>query len=405
MNIKDTKEALRIARLLGVTLNLIGPHGEGKSSVVKQYSKENNMHYTEFRTGQAADAGDLTGLPEFMDITDIDENGKEFTYKVTNFVLPAWFPRKPNTVVFFDETNRGAKDILNGVFEAILDLSMKGIPMPKGTQIVAAMNPPTGDYSGTIDFDDKAFQDRFVHISFKPTFGEFYQYQNNKYPSSGFLSFLQEDDKMLRSGSLESFTLDFIIPSPRSWETAFKLEQLYDNGKVSKSLFRELMMGIVGLEAATAAITYKDTHVGSIKGKDILENYHTGEIRSRVVKAVEKGRTDIIGNSLQEINELFKEYKERGLKKQEGENIIALARDLSPEQTYTLLSMIAQNHDCCLNVEGMEGTSDDDRGLLGNDELIAVLDKTRAAREKAAKAAEKAKAKNASKKEVVAEEL
>jgi hypothetical protein len=389
LDIKSTKLAIKFALKIGRTPNLIGLHGEGKSSVVKQLAKEMGYHYKEFRTGQAADAGDLTGLPEFYNVTDIDENGKEFTYKVTNFVLPDWFPRKPNTLVFFDEVNRGAKDILNGVFEAILDLSMKGIPMPKGCGIASAMNPPTENYSGTIDFDDAAFQDRFLHIKFQPRFEEFYGYQKGKFPNSGLLAYLQEDTKMLRDQSLESFDLNFVKPSPRSWESVFALEQMYDAGEMDRSLFMEMMMGMVGLEATTAGMTYKDTHVGSIKGKDIIESYHKEEVSSRVKAAVKKNRTDIIGNAIQEINELFKARGSKGLNKQEGLNVIAVCKDLSPEQTYTLLTIVANNHECCNNVEGMEGTSDDDRGLLNNDDLVAVLDKTKAAREKAAKAQEK----------------
>lgn len=402
MNIKDSKKALKISRKLGVTANLIGPHGEGKSSVVKQYAKEEGMNYTEFRTGQAADQGDLTGLPEFELVSKLDKKGNPVEYKVTNFILPAWFPREEDTVVFFDEVNRGAKDILNGVFETILDLSMKGIPLPKGCQVVSAMNPPTADYSGTIDFDDKAFADRFLHIKFQPTFNEFYSYQNAKYANSGFLSFLQEDDKMIRSVG-ESYTLDFVTPSPRSWETAFKLEQLYDKGEVERGLFREMMFGLVGATATDAALTYKETHVSSIKGKDVIEMYHVGDIRERVKKAVAKGRTDIIGNMLQEINEELGQRK--GLKNQEGKNLLAICGDLKPEQTYTLCTIFTNtaNHDCCGNVEGFEVT-DEGGGLLGSDELVEIISKTTKAREKAHAEMEKAKAKKSSKKAKVAVE-
>lgn len=403
MNIRDTKEALRIARLLGVTLNIIGPHGEGKSSVVKQYAKENGMNYTEFRTGQAADQGDLTGLPQFKLMKSIDSDGSDLEYEYTDFVLPAWFPRKKNTVVFFDEVNRGAKDILNGVFETILDLSMKGIPLPEGCQVVSAMNPPTSDYSGTIDFDDKAFADRFLHIKFQPQFSEFYSYQNAKFAGSGFLAFLQEDDKMIRSVG-ESYTLDFVTPSPRSWETAFKLEQMFDRGEVNRGLFREMMFGIVGATATDAALTYKETHVSSIKGKDVIEQYHSNEVKDRVKAAVKKGRTDIIGNMIQEINEELGQRK--SLTNQEGKNLIAVCGDLNPEQTYTLCTMFtnAQNHECCNNVEGFPVT-EEGGGLLGSDELIEILAKTTKAREKAHKEMEKAKAKKSKKKEETEEEV
>ena len=400
MNIKETFKALEICRKLGVTANLISTHGEGKSSVVKQYAKQAGMNYTEFRTGQAADAGDLTGLPEFMVMDQYDSQGNKIgEYKVTNFVLPAWFPRLENTVVFFDEVNRGAKDILNGVFEAILDKSMKNIAMPNGCQIVAAMNPPTDDYAGTIDFDDKAFQDRFVHIKFAPTFGEFREYMNTKYSGSGFLEFLGENDKLLRSPKLQDFSLGFVIPSPRSWETAFKLEQIYDNGCVDKALFLELMMGIVGSEASLAAMNYKETHVGGIKGVDLLENFHTDAVKKKLDQVMNKGRTDIVGNALLDIGEEFKNRK--GLSNQEAQNVIALSKALSknPEQQYTLLQFVISNmSNCTGNCEGFE-VDGDGRGLGHSKELVAVMQKTLKAREEAAKEMEKAKAKKSKNKE------
>ncbi len=156
MNVKQAKAAIIAARLIGRTPNFIGLHGTGKSAVVKQACEEMGMHYKEFRTGQAADASDLTGLPQFK----FDDKNREYT----NFVLPDWFPREENTMIFFDEINRGAKDILNGAFEAVYDLSMKGIKMPAGCMVVSACNPPTDDYSGTIDFNDSAFADRFSRL-------------------------------------------------------------------------------------------------------------------------------------------------------------------------------------------------------------------------------------------------
>lgn len=399
MNIKDTIATLRIARELGVTVNLIAAHGEAKSSTVKQYAKDEGMNYSEFRTGQAADAGDLTGLPEFEMVTDIDANGNKNEYKVTNFVLPAWFPRKENTVVFFDEVNRGAKDILNGVFEAILDLSMKGIPMPKGCQMITAMNPPTSDYSGTLDFDDKAWLDRFVHVKFQPTHAEFLDYYRGKFGNSAFVEFLADQDGMIRHKGEQFEVGDLVTPSPRSWETALKLEQLFDAGQVSESVFNEFLYGTIGTTASLAANSFKKTHVKSIKGVDLIEKYNVKKVRESLLNAMAKGRTDMLGQALTEINEEFKARK--GLSDKEALNIIEIVRDLSKsaEHQQTLVTMIAHNQNCTNNCKGFE-TVDGGQGLAYSKELLEIRRPVFEARAKAQEEMEKAKAKKEKKEEV-----
>jgi hypothetical protein len=390
MNRKDTLEALKIARKLGVTVNLISPHGEAKSTTVKDYAKLENMHYKEFRTGQAADAGDLTGLPEFELVKEVSGNGDLVEYKVTNFVLPGWFPRKENTVIFFDEVNRGAKDILNGVFEAILDFSMKGIPMPEGCQVVTAMNPPTADYTGTLDFDDKAWLDRFVHIKFQPSHAEFMDFYRKKYNNSSFVEFLADQSKMIR-GEVESYDIgSFVTPSPRSWETALKLEEIYDKGQIEEAVFNEFLYGVIGTTVSLAALNFKKSHVKSIKGSDLIEKYNTKKVRESLLSAIEKGRNDMIGLAISEISDEFRTRTK--LKKQEALNIIELARDLSKsaEHQQTLVMVIAQNQGCTSNCEGFE-TVENGKGLSYSKELLDIRRPVFEAKLKAQKEMEEAK--------------
>lgn len=396
MNRKGTLVALEIARKLGVTVNLISPHGEAKSTTVKDYAKLQNMRYREFRTGQAADAGDLTGLPEFELIREESGQGEVVEYKVTSFVLPAWFPRKENTVVFFDEVNRGAKDILNGVFEAILDLSMKGVPMPKGCQMVTAMNPPTSDYSGTLDFDDKAWLDRFVHIKFQPSHSEFLEFYRGKYGNSSFVEFLADQDKMIR-GPVEGYDIgSFVTPSPRSWETAMKLEALFDKGEVEEEVFNEFLFGTIGTTASLAALNFKKTHVKCIKGSDLIENYNVKKVRDAVLDSIKKGRTDMIGLAINEIGEEFK--IRTGLKDQEALNVIELVRDLSKssEHQQTLVTIITLNQNCTSNCKGFE-TVEDGTGLAYSKDLIEIRRPVYEAKVKAQEEMDKAKEKKAKK--------
>jgi len=374
MNIEQATKAMQLAFKIGRTPNLVGLHGEGKSSVVKQMVQDMGYHYREFRTGQAADAGDLTGLPQFK----FDEKGNEYTH----FVLPHWFPREERTIIFFDEVNRGAKDILNGVFEAILDLSMKGIKMPKDCHIVAACNPPTDDYSGTIDFNDKAFQDRFLHIKFKPTQQEFASYMRKKYPNSGFLAFLNDDNKYLRDADLIDFQLDFVKPSPRSWDAAMALEKLYDAGEMDRGLFVEMTYGLVGTHATIAAMSYKETHVGTIKAEEVLNNY--SEVRNNVLGANKKGRTDIIGNLLAELSETFKVATE-GYSKTVQDNYLAFISDLKPEQQFAAFKLAIENHAAW-------------REFSDRDDVVELAQKASKIREERVKEEEKAEKKTRKKK-------
>lgn len=404
MNRKDTLTALKIARKIGVTVNLIAPHGEAKSSTVKQYAKQEGMNYTEFRTGQAADAGDLTGLPEFELISRLDKDGNAVLnklgqpdqYKVTTFVLPAWFPREENTLVFFDEVNRGAKDILNGVFEAILDYSMKGILMPKGCQIVTAMNPPTEDYSGTLDFDDKAWLDRFLHVKFQPSDAEFLEYYRSLYPNSAFVEFYADQPGMLRAKTASFDVGSLVTPSPRSTETALKLEQLFDAGEMDEGIFNEMLYGTIGSTVAIAAVGFKKTHIKSIKGKELIEKYHQKKVRDLVLNAIGKGRTDMLGLALKEIDDEFKARK--GLKDQEALNVIEIVRDLSKsaEHQQTLVTMIAMNQNCTSNCKGFE-TVDNGTGLAYSKDLIEIRRPVYEAKVKAQEEMEKAKSKGKNK--------
>jgi hypothetical protein len=275
--------------------------------------------------------------------------------------------------------------------------SLKGVPLPKGTIIIAAVNPATDDYA-VLDFSDAAFQDRFIHLSFTPTPKEFFDYVGQKYKSSAFVGFLQDQDKMLSDPKLGAVDLGFVKPSRRSWEVAMMWENLFDTGAMSEGVFVEVLTGIVGLDAAIAANTYKKTYVSSLKASEMIEKFHEPAVKAKLELALKKKRTDLIGNMIADIDTEFKARK--GLTNQEGNNVIDIVGELGTEQAYTLGKIIAANHVCSSNVEGMPGDADG-QGLLGNDRLIEMFQKIKKARDKA----EKEQAKKAEKKGKKTEEL
>ncbi len=254
MNITQLKESLPFLIESGLVPNIIGKHGIGKSSVVAQYAKENGYTFHPFFLGQMSDNGDLLGLPEF----NRDDNGKATS---VSFIHPSKLPKKARSILFFDELNRASKELLQAIFQLALEGTLHDYSLPEDSAIIMAMNPATDDYS-VLDFADKAFADRFVHINLDPTHEEFHEYMNNRYKNSPISDFLRQQTKLLEETDLKAVTLDFVKPSRRSWDRLQKLELT----NMPENLFREAGMGIVGTAAMIAYSSWKENQIKIIDG-------------------------------------------------------------------------------------------------------------------------------------------
>jgi hypothetical protein len=375
MKIDQVKQSIGAIFAIGRTPHLIGHHGLGKSSVVYQWAEENGYKVSERRLGQMADAGDLIGLQEF--IRDAKNNATH-----TKHVLPDWFPREENTIVFLDEVNRSHKDLLQAVFELVYDKSLAGVKLPKNCHVVAASNPATDDYS-VLDFSDSAFQDRFVHIMFTPTKEEWLSYGRAKGFASSVVDFIAEFPQYLENSDLQAFDLSFVKPSRRSWEAIAKLE----TQPMDESLRLEVTMGIIGMEAAQTYRTFKQTYAKTIKVEDILADY--SKVRSDLLKIVKADRNDLLGIMTAEMKDTLE--KRKSLKKSEGLNILELAKDLPAEHVFSMLKAI-QTLESFQKIEGEE-----DNFLSNHPDLDTIFEKAAKTRKEAMSTIEKKKKEKTSK--------
>lgn len=336
MNIKQLTESLPFLIQAGLVPNIIGKHGIGKSSVVKQFADDNGYGFYPFFLGQMNDTGDLLGLPEF----DRDKNGKALS---TSFIHPAKLPKKPRSILFFDELNRASKDLLQAIFQLALEGTIHDYTLPPDSAIIMAMNPATDDYA-VLDFGDKAFADRFVHINLDPTHEEFHNYMSSRYGTSTVSEFLRQQTKLLEETDLSAVTLDFVKPSRRSWDRLQKLE----NTGMPENLFREAGMGIVGAAAMIAYSSYKETQVKILDGKEVLQNFP--KVKDRFVgyfknpktgEAIEVPRTDIVSTVCSSVGEeITAKLKNNKLKEAEAKNFLDFLLEAPIENAYaTLLSL------------------------------------------------------------------
>jgi hypothetical protein len=338
MNIEQLKTSIPFLAQAGLVPNIIGKHGIGKSSVVAQYAKENGYSFHPFFLSQMNDVGDLLGLPEF----DRDKSGKAIA---TSFVHPAKLPRNKKSILFFDELNRASKDLLQAIFQLALEGTVHDYTLPADSIIIMAMNPATDDYS-VLDFADKAFADRFVHINLDPTHEEFHRYMSSRYTNSAVSSFLQQQTKLLEETDLQAVTLDFVKPSRRSWDRLQKLE----NTGMPENLFREAGMGIVGAAAMIAYSSWKETQVKIVDGKEVLDNYkkvqdrYLGYFKNVTTgEALENPRTDIVttvcSSFVEELTNRLKEASanKKEISKKEAKNALAFLLDSPIENAYAAL--------------------------------------------------------------------
>jgi hypothetical protein len=333
MNIQQLKESLPFIIKAGLVPNIIGKHGIGKSSVVAQYAKDNGYSFHPFFLGQMSDTGDLLGLPEF----ERDSDGKALS---TNFIHPAKLPKKPRSILFFDELNRASKDLLQAIFQLALEGTIHDYALPEDSAIIMAMNPATDDYS-VLDFADKAFADRFVHINLDPSHEEFHTYMNSRYPGSSVSSFLQQQTKLLEEEDLKPVYLDFVKPSRRSWDRLQKLE----NTKMPENLFRETGMGIVGAVSMIAYSSWRETQIKILDGMEILKDY--GKVRNEYLsyfkntetgESLETPRTDIVSTVCNNFKDaLTAKLKEGTLTASEAQNVVNFLLDSPIENAYATL--------------------------------------------------------------------
>ena len=377
MNITQLKTSIPFLIQSGLVPNIIGKHGIGKSSIVAQYAKENGYSFHPFFLGQMSDVGDILGLPEF----DRDSNGKALS---TSFIHPAKLPKKPRSILFFDELNRASKDLLQAIFQLALEGTIHDYTLPEDSAIIMAMNPATDDYS-VLDFADKAFADRFVHINLDPTHEEFHTYMTSRYGTSSVSEFLKQQTKLLEETDLQPVTLDFVKPSRRSWDRLQKLE----NTGMPEALFREAGMGIVGAAAMIAYASWKETQVKIVDGKQVLDEYnkvrklYLSYFKKTNGELLDNPRTDIVATVCSSTADEVKTRLNSGkFSKSEAENLLAFLLDSPVENCYATLLSIKNMQEFTSNLAIKET-------LLENKELVNKVKEAKIAKETYKKALQK----------------
>lgn len=288
MNTNELKKALPLLLKHNICPFIWGSQGIGKTSIVKQYCKSNDLEIRVLMTA-TQEIGDLIGL------LVKDDNGGVYHAK------PKWFPTEGKGIIFLDELNRAPNDVLQGMFSFILEGKLHTHQLPVGWRVVAAGNYQS-DRFNTTDTSDAAWMSRFCHIDFTPTVEEWITYTEDK----GMLeiaSFIREQPSMLELSAKDGGRLDtsFIVPDRRAFTEG--VGKLDIDPEVPESLRYELYSGLVGVTSAAAYISYKAKREKSLTLGEILTSYN-GKSRDKIrdiVSSKEDVRFDLLNQPIEEL--------------------------------------------------------------------------------------------------------
>lgn len=288
------KKVIMLCHEAKIPLMLWGVHGIGKSSAVAQVCMDNKLGHINLRCAQM-EAVDLRGRPKDTENTttylrpeEIPIGGLEWdeAVKMAKDDYRTWVKLQPQLnsgILFLDEINRAQDDVLQAVFELVLDRKIGLNTLPPGWSIVAAGN----FFEGYIvnGFNDPAFLDRFCHHVVDPSVEDWANYIIGQYgpDATRVVEFCSTNQDALNTKVKADIGFTR-TPSRRSWEMVIKVLQIPD---VDQETLFSVISGLVGPSMATAFIKYNNP----VKPQDLL---------TRGVKAMEPqlkklNRTQLMG--------------------------------------------------------------------------------------------------------------
>lgn len=322
--VSELQGALILCKAAGSTPFIWGKHGLGKSSLVKQLAEEMNWGFIDVRCSQmeASDirglpargddgrthfyppaempVGDMTNakveleilrqcdfiedmLPNYSDLIaerDVKKPGKltpinwaEIRTKVDEVqsghlkkVMTELQPRFVRGILFLDELNRATDDVLQAIFQLVLDARVGQYSLPPGWCVVAAGNFNEGYI--TNGFTDAALMDRFCHLTIsdgQSTLDEWSQYMGGAHglAASPVIEFVSSNLELLDGRETKAKMDVTVTPSRRSWDTVTRVLTALPSVSADIQKFtdvenaRQLVLaGLVGQECAIAFQRY-----------------------------------------------------------------------------------------------------------------------------------------------------
>ena len=322
MSNMSIKTFLTVASRLPVETSVLlrGPHGIGKSQVVRQLAKGFGLSVTDRRLSQMSE-GDMIGLPS----TDGE---------TTRFNPPDWFKAAcvAPVCLFLDELNRATPEVMQAAFQVVLDRELNGWKLHPQTRVYAAVNASA---AYTVNEMDPALLDRFWTIDLSPTVEDWATWaRGDGSIHYSVVDFIAGNDKWLDTP--KDVDPGKVSPSRRSWErlsSALVSAGVADNP--NDPVFYPMCLGYVGPEATIAFHSFAKTIDNQVTGEEVLKDY--AKCKVKVSKLGQEKQNILIDKVADYVTKSLKVLDDV-----QGKNLGAFMKDLPGELRVSAWSKLTQ---------------------------------------------------------------
>lgn len=303
---KQIKKAIQISLKANTVPFLQSSPAMGKSSLVAEIAKENNLKLIDLRLAQLQPY-DLAGLPSVQ--------GDKATYLPMDI-----FPLESDSIpegyegwlLFLDEFNSADKYTLAACYKLILDRAVGNHALHKKVRIVCAGNL-TSDKAIAFELPT-AIKSRVTHLELELNSNEWLEWLNTQEEwDKEVKEFLNRNPSMIVTFNPDSKERTFA--SPRTWEMVSKQMKagLFDEEDLNQVYVLE---GIVGKKPAVEFYSYFKNKDDLVSFKDILKSPNKAKIPSTpalMKETVEMLLDNSTEENLDTVYKYVKRFKEQDL--------------------------------------------------------------------------------------------
>ena len=215
---------------------LWGAPGIGKSSIIKQIAKDNQLQFIDLRLA-LMDPTDLKGIPFY----DKDLNS-------ALWAPPSFLPRDGEGILFLDELNSAPPSVQASAYQLILDRKVGEYILPDGWAVVSAGNRE-GD-RGVIYRMPSPLANRFVHFEMEVSVEDWREWAYKTCIDEKIIAYISYKNENLFNFDVKKDQKSFA--TPRSWEYVDKILK----SELESSLLLDAISGAIGKEVAVEFLSY-----------------------------------------------------------------------------------------------------------------------------------------------------
>ena len=299
----------------------------------KDFNSFDDKHFgfVDLRLG-TQEVGDLIGCP-----TVVDVKSSSGMVKKTAWALPAWFPSDKDShgIIFLDELNRGRLEVIQAIFQLVLNRQLHTHSLPEGWSIVSACNPSGDEYF--VNELDEALRNRFINIAFTPEIKEWVEFgKNTGRISLGITDFVEKYPQALGT-NYEPLPME-IKPTPRSWEM---LGKMMDG--LEKELWLEVAAALIGNEFALSFINSLEKEMDKpLRAEEILNDFDSVEKVIKKYTNAKKSRTDLLRMTCDDLVRVAKQENRVKFTKEQSANLLKFLKCIMADLAFSVVKELVK---------------------------------------------------------------